>query len=238
MRVQTFPRDEFLADYWRYRSGEHATFMGPTGCGKTHTAYQLMEISATARRPAVVLVMKPRDNTVRDFTRRAGYRVVRHWPPGPSIWHPRRPPGYVLWPRHRFDPQIDDPALYDQFRRALLDSYKRGDRIVFADEVYGLARELRLERELITVWSRGRSMGAGLWSASQRPAMIPLWAYSQAEHLFIWRDPDKRARIRYAEIGGVDPDLVQSTVMDLATYQALYIRRTGRHGPVMCVVDA
>jgi hypothetical protein len=64
---------------------------------------------------------------------------------------------------------------------------------------------------------------------------IPLDAYSQAEHLFLFHDPDKRARERFAEIGGVDPYLVQEAVLRLGRHQALYIRRDG---PAICVVDA
>jgi hypothetical protein len=139
-----------------------------------------------------------------------------------------------VWPKHTFDPDKDDLVLYREFRKALLDSYKRGNRIVFADEVYGLAVELGLNKELITLWSRARSMGAGLWVASQKPTHIPLWAYSNADHLFLAYDPDKRSRDRFAEIGGVDPDLVKQAVMQLGDHQWLYIRRAGR---VLCVVD-
>jgi hypothetical protein len=53
--------------------------------------------------------------------------------------------------------------------------------------------------------------------------------------LFLWHDPDRRARIRFSEIGGVDPGLVQDCVSGLDEHQALYIRRRGRR---LCVVDA
>jgi hypothetical protein len=231
--VVSFARDEFLTGRWRYRPGEHVTILGPTGSGKTWLGYQLLGQTSRPALPAVVLVMKPRDGTVEKWTRTVGYRRVRSWPPVPTPWS-QKPPGWVLWPKFVFDPELDDLNLYHEFRAAMLDCYKRGNRIVFGDEAYGLANDLRLGRELVTLWTRGRSMGCGLWASSQRPTHVPLHAYSQAEHLFLFRDPDKRAWDRYAEIGGVDPDLVRSTVIGLDKYQCLYIRRTGGR---MCVVD-
>jgi hypothetical protein len=107
---------------------------------------------------------------------------------------------------------------------------------VFADETYGLTNRLDLDEELIAIWSQGSGMGCGLWGATQRPAYIPLWAYSEAEHVFISGSPDKRARIRYGEIGGKVPSgLIEATVQRLPQYHWLYIRRTG---PAACIVAA
>jgi hypothetical protein len=219
-------REEFLESGWDYNSGEHVTILGPTNSGKTYLAYQLLDATATPKLPAVVLVMKPRDATVDKWAKTVKFRKTRTWPPAPSIWRANeRPRGWVLWPRFTMDPDRDDAELHRQFRRCLLDSYKRGNRIVFGDEAYSLSDELDLDKELVTLWTKGRSMDCGLWCASQKPTHIPLWAYSMAEHLFVHNDPDKRARQRYDEIGGVDPRLVESTVMGLKRHEFLYIRR-------------
>lgn len=231
--VQRFDRDNFIKERFRYKPGEHVTILGPTGSGKTTLAYQLLDNVTTPKLPGIVLVMKPRDSTAKIFNKVLEYRIVRHWPPNPSIWIAGKPRGYTLWPRHTFDPQKDDDILYREFRRAILDSYRKGDRIIFGDEVYGLSKELGLDRELVTLWSRGRSMGTALWSASQKPTHIPLWAYSMAEHLFLHYDPDLRARKRFDEIGGVDPDLVRAEVSRLDKHEWLYIRRDG---PAMAIV--
>lgn len=232
MTLATFGREEFLSTRWRYRAGEHVTFLGPTGVGKTMLGLDLLRRTTHPRLPGLVLVMKPRDPVVERFAREAEYTRVRTWPPP---WRPWRadPPGWVVWPRVSFDPAADDEEMERQFGTALVDSYRRGNRIVFGDEVYGLSEELGLRRPLVTLWTRGRSMGTGLWSATQKPSHIPTWAYNQAEHLFLHYDPDKRNRDRFEEIGGIESRLVQDIVMSLPKYHWLYVRRDG---PAMCVI--
>lgn len=233
-RIASFSREEFLQTRWKYKPGEHTTFVAPTQAGKSTLAMQLLQVTATPRLPAVVLVMKPRDPTMTRWRKTLGYRQVRSWPPVPSIWQPGRPPGWFLWPKHTFDPDRDDALLYVQFRRAILDCYKRGNRIVEVNELYGISTELDLDRELQAVWSRGASMGCGLWGETQRPAYVPLYAYSQAEHVFLGMTPDKRDRDRLRDIGGQDPDEVAWEVARLPKYHMLYLRRSGA---VKCIVE-
>jgi energy-coupling factor transporter ATP-binding protein EcfA2 len=234
VKVESIPRDEFLHEVWVHNPGEHVSFLGPTGSGKTQLAYELLDVTATEEHPAIVLVMKPKDDTAAKFTKRSKFRIVRSWPPVPSVWNPGKKRGYVLWPAHSFDPDVDDARHERIFRYVIRDSYKKGNRTLFADETYSLTNELHLERELIRVWSKGRSMGTDLWAATQKPTHVPLWMYNQAEHIFLAYDPDVRAQQRFSEIGGVDPDLVKSVVARLPKYHWLYIRRTDR---TMCIVQ-
>jgi hypothetical protein len=235
-RPESFPRDEFIRERFDYSAGEHVTFLAPTQQGKTTLAFELLEANATTDVPAVVLVQKPRDTVVRKWLEHLkseqGWIRTQIWPPSPLRKKTR---GYILWPSHKHDPDTDNPRIKAIFRRAILDCYKRGNRILFADETYGLSEELDLDDELIAVWSRGGGMGCGLWAATQRPAYIPLWGYSMAEHLFLANDPDRRARIRYGEIGGINPKFVEQQVERLPKYHWLYIRRTG---PRVCIVEA
>jgi hypothetical protein len=230
----SFSRKEFIAERWSYSAGQHVTFLAPTQAGKTTLAFELLEETASVEVPAIVLVQKPRDAVVTDWLNHLrddkGWIKTETWPPNPLR---KRTSGYILWPRHRHNPDTDNPKLREIFRRAILDSYKKGNRILFADETYGLSEELDLDKELIAVWSRGGGMGCGLWAATQRPAYIPLWGYSAAEHVFLANDPDKRARIRYGEIGGINPRFVEWQVERLPKYHWLYIRRTG---PATCIV--
>jgi hypothetical protein len=126
-------------------------------------------------------------------------------------------------------------------RKAMLDGYANrvnrdaNGNILFADETWGLV-DLKLGRDIVTVHTRGRSMGCGLWVSSQRPTYIPKTSYSQAAHQFLHYDPDKDARDRFREIGGIiDPLTIESVVLDLPWHHWLYIRREDR---AMCIIDA
>lgn len=237
MEITQLSRQEFLEEYWDYSPGEHVTIIGPTGSGKTWLGYQLLAATATPELPAVVLVMKPRDETVEKFSKAQKYKIIRNWPPIRKPWD-EKPSGYVLWPHTSFDPYIDDSHHQEVFGRALLDCYKKGNFIVFADETYSLANELGLQKELVTLWTKSRSMKTGLWAATQRPTYVPLWAYSGAEHLFLHKDPDKKARERYSEIGGIDPQMVKDITSSLPKHHWLYIRRSGHNGePEFAIIE-
>lgn len=235
--IRAYEREFFLQRVFKYGNGEHLSIVGPTNSGKTFLAQQLLSVTASPRRPVVNLVMKPKDKTSTDFGKTNRLRTVRDWDwkaiQAAEFWRPEKPNGWMVWPKHKFDPDIDDPAHYKIFRDAILDSYKRGKRIIFADEVYSLCKELDLTRELITVWTKGRSMDTAVWAATQRPRDVPLHMYSAAEHLFLANDPDSRMRERFGEIGGIDGKLVTSAVAQLPRHWWLYIRRADR---TMCVV--
>lgn len=232
-------RDDFVGRRFDYKPGQHVTIMAPTDCGKTTLLYQLAHRVATPSLPALVLVMKPRDETVDAWARSIGARRVGHWPPAVRrspltlLGWTSPPRAYTVWPRHTFDPDEDDARMAHVFRTALRHSYRKGRRIVVADEVAGLAVDLGLGRDLGAIWKRGRSMKTGLWSASQRPAFVPLDAYSQAEHILLHRDPDVRSRKRYGEIGGVDPKMIMEVTANLPKHHFFYV---GRSDQRFCVV--
>jgi hypothetical protein len=244
-RIRRFSRGEFFSRRWRYKNGEHVAIIAPTQDGKTVLGFQLLKITTKPTLPGIVLVMKPRDPTPAVWTKHLGYPELPAWPPPkPYPWQ-AQPSGYTLWPRHTFIVEVDNEHLSEQFAAAIQWAYKRGNCIVFADEIYGLLAELDgLQDDLIALWSRGGGMGTGLWAATQRPAGsaghgVPGFMYSNSTHLFFGKDPDKRSRQRYGEIGGVDAQLLEAVVLSLRKYEFAYVHRGDANGgPYICILEA
>lgn len=210
--LATVPRAswaDFLAQL-QWRQGEHVSLIGPTGGGKTTLALALLP----RREWTAVLATKPKDRTL-DRLRRNGYRRLREWPPA---WGINR---VLLWPRWRGP--ADTHNQRQVFLDAMDDIFHRGGWAICADELAYMCQMLKLDSYLKLLWQQGRSIDISLMGCTQRPAFVPLELYSQASHLFIWRQTDKRDLDRIGGIGTVDPALVRSIVRQLPRHQFLYV---------------
>lgn len=229
--VAQMSREEFL-DRWRYLDGEHVTVLGPSQSGKTTLGFQLLEKVTHPGRQAFVLCMKPRDRVVEAWGKQLGLVRARGWPPMTSWWRRlirAESNGYLVWPEHTYDFEIDDLRLYHAFRAAMIHAYKsKRPNIVVADEAGGIAKELNLERALKTLLMRGSSNDTGCWEFSQRPVDMPVHGYSQAKHLFMHRDMDKRNRERLREIAGQnDPKEIELITTHTPRHHFLYTHQDG-----------
>jgi hypothetical protein len=240
--IVRFGRAEFFDEVFDYQPGQHCTFLAPFGGGKTQVAFEALARAASPELKATIFAMKPKDKTVTQFAKAQELEIIRDWPP-PTISIGRRivgkkTAGYVLWPKDTGNLEFDEMNQERIFRRAIQDMYvkaKKHPNIMFADETYSLEKELHLQKELGRAWTKGRSVGNGLWAASQRPAFISQWAY-QAQHLFLGYDADERAQDRYSEIGaGNNPAVIKALINGLQQYEFLYIHREERS---MCIIEA
>jgi energy-coupling factor transporter ATP-binding protein EcfA2 len=232
--VETIDRAVFMREYWEYEAGQHVTLIGPNGRGKTTLGLDLLGATASKEMQAFVLVSKPRDETIDRYTKKLKYRTIETYPPDPHIF--KKPAGYMVRPHQSLtDLEGDETRLHNVFRSTMRGCYASPKpNIVFADEVQELQSGLKLKKECEAFWKRGRSLKSGLWACAQRSAHNSQDMYNAPAHLFLFSDPDKRNRQRFAEIGGVDPDLVMECVYNLDDYQALYIKRSGSH---LCVIN-
>jgi hypothetical protein len=238
------PRDEFRETRWAYKPGQHVVFAGPTQNGKTQLAFSLLEYTATPELPAYVAVSKPMDPVTSREGGRLGFRRVSTYPFQPKVreyFREGRPSGYLVWP----DMTKPDTAVFNaqHVTSRLIDGvYADGAKgkkcILVLDDTVTKSKVLGLDQQMVMVLTMSGAMGIGGWFFVQKPTgagNTALWSFSQSDHVFIARDPDKRNRERYTEIGGFDSKQVEEVSQSLERYQFLYLEREHRY---MCIVDA
>lgn len=213
--VPTFQTwDDFYSGL-RWEQGEHVTLIGPTGLGKTTMIRALLP----KRRYVVFVATKPRDSTV-DKLEAQGFRVTRRWSPQ----YDRT----VLWPRLR-DP-ADIATQRAEVAAMLDDAYRQGGWTVVLDELRYVTDFLKLSRPVQLLLLQGRSLGVSVVSGSQRPRYVPLEAYSQARHLFLWKTRDRQDLMRLGDFSGnVSPVEVGRALRLLPDrYACLYLGADGK----------
>ncbi len=242
MMTVRFPREEFFADRFDYRPGQHVLAIGPTQrSGKTELLFTGLKSVMPTSLDITAFCMKPRDRTASAWTRALEFRETGTWPPSRWPWQ-AAPPGTMLWPRHTFDPAVDDEHIEAEFRKAMLAGYKNGNTILFLDEIYGILAELGLARELNAILTRGMGMGCGAWMATQKPsgtqqAGMPGFVFNSPYHVFLAPDNVAANRKRYGELAGdFDPREIEDiTLHELRPFEFLYLETA--HG-YKCIVAA
>lgn len=246
-------REDFLANYWAWKPGEHVAYFEPTQQGKTYLLYQCLG-RAMAQHPhlrTVTAAPKPRDPATAMWAERLGMRTVDTWPP-PYKPFAAKPPGLALWPKHirgssAAAMKANKEHLNRVFGAMMNDQYWQGDSITVADDAHILAALLDLNEHFEQLLTAGGGMNASIWIAGQKPSgtqgggSLTSFAYNAPTHLFLGHDPDLRNQQRFSEIGGVDPKLVAETVRQLRIHQVngknvsekLYIHKGG---PWMAVI--
>ena len=252
--VPVIPRKQFIREFARnYHAGQHVTFLGPSGRGKTFLAGQLAGATVRAHPQITLRVLhgkiKGRDKTIQRFAKSADLTISTE--SGPS-WIQRKitrrkSRGHIVRPLEKplTSPKDENDLIAGKFRKTIHRSYHAGMKkpvILFVDEAHQTHNDLKLRGDIEGPLMRGRPV-CGVWSLVQRGRYVSYMVYDQAEHLFIFYDPDRDNQRRYSEIGGVDSDVLielsrrlkTTTVADGSTIsQALYFRRSGDY---LAIVD-
>lgn len=214
------PWDQFLAEKFRWKAGEHVALIGPTGQGKTTLLTQLLPLHPYV----TVFATKPRDESMDRLITdpRTPYYPIRSW----QSLDPRKYPRRVLWPDA--SQMGSEERQKEVFHEAFGRMYREGGWTVAIDELWYVGNILNLSRDIKIYLLQARALDISLLVATQRPAWVPLEVYDQSTHLFFWRDNDENNLKRLSGISFRSADLIRSVVSDLEQYQVLYINtRTG-----------
>jgi energy-coupling factor transporter ATP-binding protein EcfA2 len=245
--VPVISRKEFVRQFARdYKPGQHVTFLGPSGRGKTVLAGQLA--GATVRsHPNIDLrvlhgKIKGRDQSIEKFAKSARLTIGPDYKPTWLQRHitKRDSRGHIVRPLEKpgISAEAENQLIAQRFQKGIHNGYHRSRKkpiILLVDEAHQAHNDLKLRKDLEAPLMRGRPV-CGVWSLVQRGRYVSYMVYDQAEWLLIFYDPDRDNQRRYSEIGGVDPDVLISlsrrlktkTVADGSTIsQALAFRRSG-----------
>lgn len=243
--IWVIPRAEFCQRRFDYEAGQHVVFAGPTQrAGKTTLAFGLLEYVATPEMPAYVAVSKPSDKVSTAEGQRLGYRRVDTYPFPPrfkELLKENKPSGFLIWP-NMSDPDTAMQNATNVTSKLIDGVYANGAKgkkcILMLDDTVTKSKVLGLDRQMVMVITMSGAMGVGGWFFVQKPSdagKAALWSYPNAEHVFISKDPVKRNRLYYSDIGGFDAMSVADVSMSLKKFQFLYLERS--HG-YMCIVDS
>jgi hypothetical protein len=220
---------DFL-DQFVWNQGEHVTAVGPTGTGKTFLILALIEWRAalTDKWHAVILATKPKDKELSRLDPRRWVVLGRErwfrrdWPP------PALARLVIVWPKWKR--AADFKKQRAAFLRVFDGAFSDGHWAIYVDELEYFCRRLRMQDELQDCWKQGRSLRVTLIGSFQRPAWVPLDAYSAATHLFFWRTNDETDLRRIGGVGGMSSTLIREVVstLDHQSHEVLYLNtRTG-----------
>ena len=240
-----FPREEFAQERWTYKPGQHVVFAGPTQrAGKTTLAFKLLEYTATPDLPVYVSVSKPTDKVTTEEGARLDYRRVADYPFTPKfkeLLREGKPSGYLVWP------DMTDPATAMSNASGVTsrlidgvysDGAKKKKCILFLQDTVTKSKVLGLDTKMVMILTMSGAMGVGGWFEVQKPSdagKAAIWSYPNCEHMLISKDPVKRNREYYNDVGGFYGKIVGDASMSHKPYQFLYLERS--HG-YMCIVDS
>jgi hypothetical protein len=90
--------------------------------------------------------------------------------------------------------------------RLMGEIYRAGGYDFAVDEVYTLGRNnfASYPSQYIDLLTRGRSRGISVWTCSQRPRFVPLFAFTESRHIFVFALGSADDRKHIAKMAGVD----------------------------------
>jgi hypothetical protein len=207
--------NQFLKNFKSsWRQGEHLGIIGPTGCGKTYLAADLLEI----RGYVVIITTKKHDKTLERYQ---GYKKIKKWV------NDIRESRVMLRPISR---ELAKSAFIarNEIYSALSDGYIVGGWTFYIDDAFFVSDTLKLKDLLKMMYTQSRSNNVTLVSSLQRPSWIPIEILSQSTHVIVFKINDEKDLDRVSEATGMDRKRMRELKNSLDDYDFLYIKN-GRY---------
>lgn len=247
--VPVISRREFVYQFGRdYKHGQHVSYFGPTGRGKSTLCFQCLGEVISPDTPVMSLhgKIKGRDPVIFKAAKQYHLRIVPEVPSASrqAFDRKRKWNGYIILPLEKPGKPLEEEAkLQAAFITAISQNYQTTKRqtITHINEAHQIQSDLKLKKDVEAPLMRGGPDNA-VWNEAQRGAYLSYHTYNAPEHMFVFYDDDASNRKRYADFGCADPKEVYELTSNLKTArsrdgrtisQCLYIRRGGG----MYVVD-
>jgi hypothetical protein len=221
-----------------HRQGEHCSFVGPTGGGKSTLGLEICKMvgAKTGRdgRPSrvTILATKTRDATLQKMTKQ-GWTVIKKWPPKFGEEHA------IVWPRGGKDVEQKAQQQRIIFRPLLGAIFQEGGQAVYIDEAAYFERAtpngLGLSGTLEQIWTEARSNKLTLIAGTQRPVRVSRSMWSEPSWVFIITPEDEDDLKRVAQLSGRKREVLE-IVPQLGGYEFLCVQRQ-RNGQRALIVS-
>ncbi len=239
-RVEVVGWEEIWESREEWTPGEHISYIGPTGVGKTTAIVDLLERST---QHSILVVTKRRDKLVTRLPQERGWTLVREpadvfrrfgrlTPRDAEWWNGQRErplQRIVFWPKAGAGLRARAAELQENVYSILDHAYDRGGVTVAIDETTFAAEELGLRKPLVLVWNEGRSSEISVLAGMQRPALVPRASRSAPTYLGIFRTADPDDLKATAEMAGfADRKALTAEIAALPEHHHLLVNtRTG-----------
>lgn len=217
-----------------WKQGEHVAVAGPTGCGKSTLVKRILSI----RDFVVVIAVKAHDDIVDQFEA-AGYDVIDKAKDIVIDYPLPRPDRLVLNLHARKLGKDKDQTI--EIKKSLESLYQAGGYCIFADDLGRITGKLKLQEEITTLMSEGRSSYVSMVVAMTQPksasARVPSESFRQCQHTILFGYTDTTSQKMCADLAGVPVRQFTNLVPSLGKHNFLYvgngiktlIRNGGRH---------
>jgi hypothetical protein len=197
---------------------DRAAFFGQSGSGKT-TLERELAITQAARNQWPLIVLYDTKGLRDRWPGFVTYTRMRDLPN-----HAKRKQRYIIYkPGLDEMPEINPEVSEVFFHWCYL--HKRG-MLVIVDEETSVVHGASIPFWQFACLTKGRERGIAMWVGSQRPALVPLVAFSEANCIFTFRLQMDEDRKRVAKMAGL-PD---SDMLGTLPFRQYYFYRTGTEG--------